>query len=103
MAVQILPIFLFYSMRKVSVWILIAYFWVKFMRDGIERVYALLFAMIIAKILLSVLSPVSSIIFKWIVIGRYRVGKYPLWGSIMSSRCSMLSPQDRKAHLYYYL
>ena len=35
-----------------------------------------------ARIALGLLMPLFGILVKWLVIGRYRAGRYPLWGSM---------------------
>jgi hypothetical protein len=37
---------------------------------------------IAARIALGLLMPLFGILVKWLVIGRYRAGRYPLWGSM---------------------
>jgi hypothetical protein len=60
-----------------------------------ERVLALLCAIVVARLasaldfnrfmfdaqkqLARIISPITAIIFKWIVIGKYKPGKYPIW------------------------
>jgi hypothetical protein len=37
---------------------------------------------IAARIALGLWMPLFGILVKWLVIGRYRAGRYPLWGSM---------------------
>jgi acetyltransferase-like isoleucine patch superfamily enzyme len=53
-----------------------------FMHLGIGRLKALVLAMIVARILIGILSPFIAITCKWLIIGRYKPGRYPLWGSM---------------------
>jgi len=52
------------------------------MRHGWGRFSALLLAMAISRLLLGVAMPLLGIAAKWVIIGRYRSGKYPLWGAM---------------------
>jgi hypothetical protein len=42
------------------------------------------------QIILAIISPLVGIAAKWIIIGRYKPGRYPLWGS-MCVWCSFLA------------
>ncbi|KAJ7824634.1 acetyl-CoA synthetase-like protein [Mycena olivaceomarginata] len=44
-----------------------------------ERILSLLCAIIVARIATRILSPPVAIAFKWIVIGKYKPGKYRMW------------------------
>ncbi|KAJ6577678.1 hypothetical protein B0H19DRAFT_1218202 [Mycena capillaripes] len=44
-----------------------------------QRILCLLVAIATARLLTGVIWPIASIIFKWIVIGRYRPGTYRMW------------------------
>jgi acetyltransferase-like isoleucine patch superfamily enzyme len=45
------------------------------------RVGTLIFAIIVARSTSSILSPATAIIFKWLVIGRYKPGVYRMWST----------------------
>lgn len=61
---------------------MIAIPWVKLMNRGVHRFDALVLAMIISRLLLGLFAPLFGILVKWIVIGRYKPGRYPLWGAM---------------------
>jgi acyl carrier protein len=75
--VQILPILLFYPLKAAWTWTMILFclssitkfttatFW--------ERIGSLLFAIVAARLSSRLVSPIAAIVFKWLVIGRYRV------------------------------
>ncbi|KAI9209506.1 AMP-dependent synthetase and ligase [Polychytrium aggregatum] len=48
--------------------------------DSLVRVTQLTGAILVAHLILWIVMPLVAIIFKWIVIGRYKAGSYPLWG-----------------------
>ena len=52
------------------------------MNKGVNRFDALVVAMILSRLLLGVLAPLFGILFKWLVIGRYQPGRYPIWGAM---------------------
>jgi acetyltransferase-like isoleucine patch superfamily enzyme/acyl carrier protein len=79
---QTIPILVLYPLRKISVWFFIAYPWITLMNMGIDRFYALVMAILISRVILSTVSPIVGICLKWLIIGRYTPGKYPLWGSM---------------------
>lgn len=79
---QSMPLLIIYPFRAIIIWFLIAAPWVELMRRGYGRFNSLICAMALARFLLGVLAPLVGIIAKWIIIGRYKVGKYPIWGSM---------------------
>ncbi|KAF7352099.1 Acetyl-CoA synthetase-like protein [Mycena venus] len=44
-----------------------------------ERILSLLTAVIVARLTTRIISPISAILFKWLVIGKYKPGKYRYW------------------------
>jgi acyl-CoA synthetase (AMP-forming)/AMP-acid ligase II/acetyltransferase-like isoleucine patch superfamily enzyme/acyl carrier protein len=80
--VQALPITVIYPIRRIIIWFLIAAPWVYLMKIGYGRFSSLLFAMFFARFCLGLFAPLFGILCKWIIIGRYQPGKYPLWGSM---------------------
>ena len=81
LVVQALPLVVFYPIRKMAVWFFIAQPWVMLMDMGVGRLRALIISMIIARILTGFLFPLTAILSKWLIIGHYRPGQYPLFGS----------------------
>lgn len=80
--VQALPIAVIYPIRRIVIWFLIAAPWVWLMREGYGRFTSLLAAMLIARLALGIGAPLVGITMKWLIIGKYEAGRYPLWGSM---------------------
>ena len=38
--------------------------------------------MILARLVLGIFAPLTGILCKWLIIGRYQAGRYPLWGAM---------------------
>lgn len=86
MAVQLLPMAVFYPMRR-------AYQWTVFMMimaftqswyttySVPGRLLNLSIAILVARILTKAFVPWFGIAAKWLLIGRYKEGLYPMWGS----------------------
>ena len=69
-------------MRRIAIWFIIAAIWVEAMKRGEGRFRALIIAMVFSRIALGVGAPLAGILTKWLIIGRYKPGRYPLWGSM---------------------
>ncbi|KAJ7127673.1 AMP-dependent synthetase and ligase [Mycena epipterygia] len=81
--VQTIPFVFFYPLKAALTWTILLLtlselaphisgsFW--------ERILSLITAIVVARLSTRIISPVSSIIFKWLVIGRYKPGKYRMW------------------------
>jgi hypothetical protein len=80
--IQALPIAVIYPLRRIIIWFLIAGPWVSLMKAGYGRFVSLLAAMFIARFLLGLGAPLVGILAKWIIIGKYKAGRYPLWGAM---------------------
>ena len=80
--VQLVPLLLIFPMRRIVIWFLVAGPWVYFMELGMGRFRALLCAMFLSRLILGVCMPLVGIAAKWMIIGRYKAGKYPLWGAM---------------------
>jgi hypothetical protein len=46
------------------------------------RFNALLVAMLLSRVILGIFAPLTGILAKWLIIGQYKAGRYPLWGSM---------------------
>ncbi|KAJ7124381.1 acetyl-CoA synthetase-like protein [Mycena epipterygia] len=85
--IQAIPFVLFYPLNKALTWTILLLTLADFAPqlashvDGElwKRILCLLTAIAVAKVLTGIISPVASIMFKWIVIGRYKPGKYRMW------------------------
>ncbi|ORX55656.1 acetyl-CoA synthetase-like protein [Hesseltinella vesiculosa] len=87
MAVQAMAVMLLRPLRITANWFLFANLlvvlavnWDK-TTDHFVRLIQLVLALFVAKISTSFVFPFFAIAVKWIVIGRYRSGRYALWGS----------------------
>lgn len=83
--IQLIPIAGFHPVQRVLVWMLFILAWTEIMRWDINfistRFPALIAAMLFIKIVKVIVIPLVGISLKWIVIGRYKAGTYPIWGS----------------------
>ncbi|KAJ6485740.1 acetyl-CoA synthetase-like protein [Mycena sanguinolenta] len=83
MIVQAMPVMFFYPLKAAMTWtvlllmlsVLSSYvngtFW--------ERIGALLCAIVTARLTARIVAPITAILFKWLVIGRYKPGTYRMW------------------------
>ncbi|KAJ7034277.1 acetyl-CoA synthetase-like protein [Mycena alexandri] len=83
--IQSIPFVFFYPLKAALTWTILLLtltelaphvngsFW--------ERMLSLLTAIVVARLSTRIISPVSAIIFKWIVIGKYKPGKYRMWSA----------------------
>ena len=83
--VNLLPIFVFYPMKQAFKWTVLMYMlaWISNIwsePDIPSRFLALVFAMLVSRTATQVVAPIFGICFKWLVIGRYKEGMYPMWG-----------------------
>jgi acetyltransferase-like isoleucine patch superfamily enzyme/acyl carrier protein len=78
--IQLIPICVLFPLRRLSMWFLIAGPWVVLMNAGIDRFPALILAMIAMRVISATLFPLIAVLCKWLIIGEYKAGRYPLWG-----------------------
>ncbi|KAJ7189098.1 acetyl-CoA synthetase-like protein [Mycena filopes] len=81
--IQIIPFIFFYPLKAALTWTMLLLtlselaphvdgsFW--------ERILALAAAIVVARLSTRIISPVSAIVFKWLVIGKYKPGKHRMW------------------------
>lgn len=79
--IQALPMLLLYPIRRITIWFTIAIPWVYLMENGMGRFNALVLAIIFSRCFGGVVNPLIGVLAKWIIIGRYKPGKYPLWSA----------------------
>ena len=79
--VQCIPIVLLYPIRRIIIWFTIAVPWVHLMEHGVGRFRALVIAIIFSRLFGGIVNPLVGILAKWLIIGRHRPGKYPLWST----------------------
>ncbi|KAI8310161.1 putative peroxisomal-coenzyme A synthetase [Colletotrichum sp. SAR11_59] len=85
MAVQLLPLVVFYPMRRALQWtvFLVALAQTQFWPTNESvpgRLFNLTASIVFAQIIMRLTMPFAGIIAKWAIIGRYREGVYPMWG-----------------------
>ncbi|KAF2726197.1 acetyl-CoA synthetase-like protein [Polychaeton citri CBS 116435] len=82
---QLLPIGLIFPMRRALTWTVFMYFLMYTQRfitaDSVPgRLVNLVLSITIGRLVTKAVTPFVAIAFKWIVVGRYREGLYPMWG-----------------------
>ncbi|TFK39680.1 acetyl-CoA synthetase-like protein [Crucibulum laeve] len=81
--IQAFPLILFYPLKTALTWsmLLFSLAYLAQYIDGTfkQRMAALVLAIIIARLCARVICPIAAILFKWIVIGRYKPGTYRMW------------------------
>ncbi|CZR40482.1 uncharacterized protein FPRO_05382 [Fusarium proliferatum ET1] len=85
MTLQLFPLVIFYPLRRAIQWTI---FFVTLAHSQKlptnhslpGRFLNLTVSMLIARIIMGFVSPIIGIICKWLIIGRYREGLYPMWG-----------------------
>ncbi|KAF4337287.1 coenzyme a synthetase [Fusarium beomiforme] len=85
MLLQLFPLVIFYPLRRAVQWTI---FFVTLAHSQKlptnhslpGRFLNLTVSMLIARIIMGFVSPIVGIICKWLIIGRYREGLYPMWG-----------------------
>ncbi|KAI7287079.1 acetyl-CoA synthetase-like protein [Hortaea werneckii] len=84
LAIQLLPLIVIYPMKRAFTWTLLIYFltytqsWVT-NQSILGRLLDLCISMFVARTLTRTIAPLLAIIFKWLVIGKYKEGLYPMW------------------------
>lgn len=83
---QLVPMVFLYPMRQALKWTSFLYILANLTLLWpsqtliIERYITLIASLFLAKVVLSICSPFVGIVIKWVVIGRYKEGLYPMWG-----------------------
>ena len=83
---HLFPVMFFYPMKRAFQWLVFAYVVAECstifpIRDLlIGRLVLIVLAVLSARVASSILFPFCGIAFKWLVIGRYKEGMYPMWG-----------------------
>jgi acetyltransferase-like isoleucine patch superfamily enzyme/acyl carrier protein len=78
--IQLIPLCVLFPLRRLSMWFLIAGPWVVLMNAGIDRFPALILAMVVMRVISGTVFPLIAVLCKWLIIGEYKAGRYPLWG-----------------------
>ncbi|KAK4503390.1 hypothetical protein PRZ48_004305 [Zasmidium cellare] len=86
MMLQLVPMLLLYPMRRALTWTIFMYMltetqgWVT-SNVLFGRLFDLVISITIGGLCTRIVAPLLAIAFKWLVIGRYKEGLYPMWGS----------------------
>ena len=86
MAVQLLPIMLFYPLKRALTWTIWMYIltgtqvWAT--NESMPgRLFNLIFSLGAARAIASMIAPIGAILFKWVVIGVHEEGLYAMWNA----------------------
>lgn len=83
---QLIPLVLLYPMKQALRWTSFLYILASLtllwpvQTSIVERYMNLLASIFLSKLVIYICSPIIGIAIKWIVIGRYKEGLYPMWG-----------------------
>eukprot|EP00929_Paragymnodinium_shiwhaense_P104661 TRINITY_DN6927_c0_g1_i2.p1 TRINITY_DN6927_c0_g1~~TRINITY_DN6927_c0_g1_i2.p1 ORF type:complete len:1712 (+),score=350.83 TRINITY_DN6927_c0_g1_i2:139-5274(+) len=91
--VQSIPLLLVQPLRRALGWGLFLYLFVMF-NQTFSRFCSLLLALVVSKFVQSIFFPFLGIAVKWMVIGRYREGYYPLFGNYYLRWCFVRATQS---------
>lgn len=80
--VQALPLFVIYPIRSISNWFIVAFPRVTLFNLGLGRFQSLLVALSIMTLFNLFIFPLIAVLLKWIIIGKYKTGRYPLWSTM---------------------
>ena len=76
-----IPLLFFMPILKVCRWTMYAALWLFFMNQlGIPRFWALLLAIFSSAVAKNIVQPLLLLTLKWLIMGQYREGGYPLFG-----------------------
>ncbi|KAI7153059.1 acetyl-CoA synthetase-like protein [Hortaea werneckii] len=84
LVIQLLPLIIMYPMKRAFTWTLFIYFltftqgWVT-NQNILGRLLDLCISMFVARTLTRTIAPLLAVAFKWLVIGKYKEGLYPMW------------------------
>lgn len=86
MAIQLLPMMVFYPIRRAFQWTIFMVFLAATQKWRTTqyvpgRLFNLTLAILVARIITKAIAPWFGIATKWLLIGRYKEGTYPMWGS----------------------
>lgn len=86
MLLQLVPLVVLYPMRRALQWtvfiLALSYTQRWNTNDSVVgRLFNLILSIMFARVVIRCVAPFVGIIAKWVIIGRYREGLYPMWGS----------------------
>ncbi|KAJ6486574.1 acetyl-CoA synthetase-like protein [Mycena vulgaris] len=81
--IQAAPFMLFYPLKTALTWTVLLFALAAIARhldeSFWERMLSLIVAIVAARLFTRIIAPITAIIFKWIVIRKYRPGRYRMW------------------------
>ena len=80
--IQAIPLLFLYPLRRIIIWFTIAIPWVYLMELGYGRFDSLVAAIILSRLFGGIMNPMVGVLCKWLIIGKYQPGRYPLWGTM---------------------
>lgn len=85
LALQLTPLIIFWPMRRALAWTVFMYclaYTQQFSTNSSipGRLFNLVLSMGVGRLVTRTVTPFLAMVFKWLVIGRYREGLYPMWG-----------------------
>lgn len=83
---HLLPLSIFFPMKRALGWTIFAYFLVatqtwRLHEYLLGRVIDLVCALALGQLAVKTIAPIVAILFKWLVVGRYREGLYPMYSA----------------------
>ncbi|KAJ0115047.1 peroxisomal-coenzyme a synthetase [Diaporthe amygdali] len=86
MALQLLPMIVFYPTRRAAQWTIFMVFLAATQQWRTTqfvpgRLFNLTLAILVARLTTKAFAPFFGIAAKWLIVGRYKEGIYPMWGS----------------------
>lgn len=87
LVLQLLPIGILYPMKRSLEWTVLLYMLTVTLRifpvgsTVVQRLFMLLISIVVARAVMQTVPPILAIICKWVIVGRFREGMYPMWGS----------------------
>jgi acetyltransferase-like isoleucine patch superfamily enzyme/acyl carrier protein len=85
MLLQLFPLMILYPLQRAFQWTTFIVF-LNFTQQWptndsiVGRLFNLILAISFARVVVRIVAPIVGILAKWIIIGRYREGLYPMWG-----------------------
>ncbi|KAJ7582266.1 AMP-dependent synthetase and ligase [Mycena floridula] len=83
--VQAIPFIFFYPLKAALTWTFLLFilsYMAPLLTDSFWfRTVSLLIAILVARMVVRIVCPVTAILFKWMVIGRYERGRYKMWST----------------------
>lgn len=85
MCIQLIPLALLYPMKRALSWTIWVYAFTGAQafptnQTLLGRLFNLIITLGIARVVVRIVSPLLGILVKWMVIGKYKEGLYPMWG-----------------------